>query len=168
VTSSAAVTSTTPGGSSLTFIPDADARVEEQQEKATFGTEGSLRVDGEDQAHGESYLRFTLRGVSEEVEKAVLRVYAMSSTDDGPMLYTTKNEWAESTIAWANRPPRDSTMIGEGGKIQSTSWVEYDVTTIVKGEGVYSFVLTSNSDDGISFVSREGDYPPELVVTLAN
>jgi hypothetical protein len=48
------------------------------------------------------------------------------------------------------------------------SWVEYDVTTLVTGEGTYSFVLIGDSDDGVRFSSRESSNGPQLVVTLAS
>jgi hypothetical protein len=36
----------------------------------------------------------------------------------------------------------------------------------VSGNGTYNFVLLPDSTDGVRFYSREGNIPPELVLTL--
>ena len=47
------------------------------------------------------------------------------------------------------------------------TWVEYDVTPFVTGNGTYSFSLATTSNDGIDFYNRENaTLRPELVVTL--
>ena len=47
------------------------------------------------------------------------------------------------------------------------TWVEYDVTPFVTGNGTYSFTLATTSNDGIDFYNREAaTLRPELVVTL--
>jgi hypothetical protein len=45
-------------------------------------------------------------------------------------------------------------------------WVEYDVTPWVTADGTYTFALVADSNDGVTFSSREGATPPQLVVTL--
>ncbi len=52
------------------------------------------------------------------------------------------------------------------GVLSTGSWVVYDVTSLVSGNGTYSFNLTSASSDGVDFNSREAaTNRPELVVT---
>ena len=47
------------------------------------------------------------------------------------------------------------------------TWVEYDVTSFVTGNGTYSFSLATTSNDGIDFYNRENaTLRPELVVNL--
>jgi len=46
--------------------------------------------------------------------------------------------------------------------------VEYDVTSLVLGNGTYSFVLGGDSNDNVIFSSREGSNPPQLVITFAS
>lgn len=41
------------------------------------------------------------------------------------------------------------------GSIPSNSWVEYDVTPYVKGNGSYGFVSAGTSSDGVDMNSRE-------------
>jgi hypothetical protein len=44
--------------------------------------------------------------------------------------------------------------------------VEYDVTALVTDSGTFSFVLVADSNDGVVFSSRQGDQPPQLMLTL--
>ncbi len=48
--------------------------------------------------------------------------------------------------------------------------MEYDVTSLVEGDGTYTFVLAMTSDDdavadNVVFTSRESAQPPQLVIT---
>ena len=48
--------------------------------------------------------------------------------------------------------------------IATNSWVEYNVTSRVGGNGTYAFVLQTSSADSVNFYSSEGANPPQLVV----
>src|SRR5206468_3322963 len=82
-------TATTPGLTTLTFAADADARVEEANPTLNYGTDTILRADGGPDPDVESYLRFSVSGVSGPVQSAKLRLWVTSSTADGPAVYTT-------------------------------------------------------------------------------
>jgi hypothetical protein len=158
--------STSPG---LTFAPDADARVEEEFATSNFGASSRLEIDGGSDLDTESYLRFTVSGLGGPVQQALLRVYADdSSTDDGTAVYTTTTGWVENTITWANRPARGSGALDTVQELDSDTWVEYDVTAAIMGNGSYAFVLAALSDDGVDLSSREGDFPPQLVVSVGS
>ena len=75
--------------------------------------------------------------------------------------------WSETAINWNTRPARTSAATDDKGAIPVNTWVEYDVTPFVTGNGTYSFNLATTSNDGIDFYSREtATLRPELVVTL--
>jgi hypothetical protein len=74
---------------------------------------------------------------------------------DGPAVYTTSSSWGETTINRSNRPARTSSPRDDKGAIPADSWVEYDVTPFVTGNGTYSFNLVTASADGVNFYSRE-------------
>ena len=38
------------------------------------------------------------------------------------------------------------------------------MTSLVSGNGTYTFALVADSNDGVTFSSREGTAPPQLVV----
>lgn len=124
-----------------------------------------LWVDGDPATAYESYLRFTVSGVTGTVQSAVLRLYAVSGTVDGPAVYGAENGWTEAGITWNTRPATITGALDDEGAISSDTWIEYNVTTFITGDGAYSFALKSVDPDGVSFSSREGSQPAELVIT---
>ena len=159
----------TPGiGTRLVFAPEADARVQEANPTTNYGR-SYLRTDGGSDPDTESVLRFTVAGGSGAVASAKLRVYAYSSTSDGPAVSGATSEWAESSVTWATRPATTSGPRDDKGPIAEKTWVEYDVTPLVTGNGTYTFRLATASTDGVYMYSREASTAtlrPELVVTF--
>ena len=153
----------------LTFRASADARVEEASPGSNYGTSSTLRTDGAGDPDVESYLRFDVEGVTRPVTSARLRVRTATDTADGPAAYSTGWTGAETALTWQTRPPRASAAMDDKGRIGSSTWVEFDVTPAVSGNGVQSFVLATRSSDGIDFRSREysdATRRPELILTL--
>ena len=157
-----------PSGTTMTFSAQADARVSEAAPSTNYGT-SYLRTDGGTDPDVESYLRFDVSGVSTPVLSAKLRLYAYTDTANGPAVYSTGNSWTETGITWSSRPPATSPANDDKGAIALNSWVEYNVTSLVSGNGTYSFALATSSSDGVDFYSREGTdqlLRPELVLTV--
>ena len=150
-----------------TFTSTADAQVQEANASTTFGTSTALRVDAGSDPDVESYLRFAVSGVSGSVQTATLRLWVTSATANGPAVYTTDNTWSETTITWANRPARTGSGVDDKASVPSGAWVDFNVTSLVPGDGTYNFVLAGTSTDGIDFSSREATNKPQLVVTTA-
>jgi uncharacterized repeat protein (TIGR01451 family) len=153
----------------LTFTPEADARVQEDQPTVNFGT-SFLRADGGADPDVDSYLRFPVTGITGPVQTAKLRVWATSATVDGPAAYGTGNSWTETGINWNNRPALTSGANDDKGAIGAGAWIEYDVRPLVNGNGTYSFDLATASTDEIDFASREDANTslwPQLVVSYA-
>jgi hypothetical protein len=155
-----------PPANTLQFVPVADARIEQANPDANFGTSDTLRTDGSTTSGMRSYLRFNVACVSQSIQSAKLRVFAKTSTTNGPGVYTTGNSWSEDTITWNTRPSYDPTEIDDQGAVAANAWIEYDVSTVVKGNGAYSFVLAGSSTDGLQLSSREGSEKPQLVLTM--
>jgi hypothetical protein len=148
------------------FVAEADARVEAGSATSNYGTSNILKVDSSPAI--ESYLRFTVAGVSGSVLDAKLRLYVGSNgTSNGPAVYTTDASWPETAITWNTRPSLGSTIVANVGATGTNGWVEYDVTSAVTGNGAYSFALVGESSDDVTFESRQGNNRPELVLTLA-
>jgi hypothetical protein len=171
----ATVTTPAGGGGSgtLTFEPVADARVEQDQPAANFGTLTRLAADQSPTAQVESYLKFDVSGVSGSVASAKLRVWTStgttSATGNGPGVFgVSDSTWTEGGITWANRPPHAATAVDNKGALTADMMVEYDVTSLITGNGTYSLNLTPDSTDGTLFDSREVSNParrPQLVLT---
>jgi len=114
----------------------------------------------------ESYIRFTVSGVSGTVQSATLRLFVTNGSSNGPSIYGTDNTWTETGITWNNRPAPTTGAVANLGTATVDTWVEYDVTTYITGDGTYNFVLLPDSTSGVTFYSREGSSPPQLVLTL--
>jgi acid phosphatase type 7 len=156
-------------GTSFTFIANADARVEEENPDQNDGDGRTLRIDGETDLDIESFIRFNVTGLSGAMTSARLRVYAPSSgSNNGPAVYPTDPVWVESSITWNTRPARIGDAIDNKRQITGGNWVEFDVTPQITQNGIFSFVLVADSNNGIAFSSREGENPPELVIILGN
>lgn len=152
-----------------TFLAEADSRVQEAKPDNNYGTYGTtLYVEGGADPDAESYFRFTVAGISGTVTSAKLRVYITDGASSGPAVYTTSNAWVETAITWNNRPARAGNGWDDKGALAANTWAEYDVTPFVPGPGTYSFVLATDSTDSLALTSREGTYPPQLIVTVSD
>jgi chitodextrinase len=162
-------TSTVTTPVTVRFVAAADARVEQASPQSNRGTSTTLRTDGGSDPDVETYLRFNVSGVTAPLQSAKLRLRTVTDTADGPAVHST--DWAglETALTWDNRPAPTSVPTDDKGRIGSSTSVEYDVTTLIAGDGVYSFVLTTSSSDGIDFRSREysdATRRPELLLTF--
>ncbi|HMQ51351.1 MAG TPA: DNRLRE domain-containing protein, partial [Anaerolineae bacterium] len=155
-------TTAVPSGLSLNAV--ADARVLESNPGTNYGTLSRLDVDSPGEI---SYIRFTVSGVSGPVQNARLRLFVSNGSFDSPGLYGTDNSWTETGLTWSNRPPAVTGVIANLGLAAADTWVEYDLTGHVTGNGTYSFVFLADGSDGIRFESRESSTPPQLGLTFA-
>lgn len=152
--------------SSLTFNPDADAYVKRSAYYDNFGQDIALRVDGGGNPV-ESFLRFTVPAIPGTVKSARLRLYTQANgSGNGPAVYAAGGSWSEKEITWDNRPAHEEDALDNKDQIGPETWVEYDVTSKVNGEGTFNFVVTADSKDAVSFSSREGERAPELVISF--
>jgi hypothetical protein len=157
---------TSTAATTVVFGAVADARVHEASPGSNYGTSSTLRTDLGSGANVESFLRFSVVGLSGSVQRALLRVYAYNGTADGPAVYASSSSWSESAITWSSRPALTSGAVADVGAL-SGSWAEWDVTSLVSGDGVFSFALRATSSDGVDFYSRQSGNTglrPQLVV----
>jgi hypothetical protein len=146
----------------------ADSRVEQAYSGSNYGRSTRLRVDGGTDPLVETYLRFPVANVSGSVTSARLRVYATSGSSTKPSVHGTSNAWSEGGITWSNRPARTGSIATGQGPVAVNTWLEFDVTAAVSGNGTYSFVLLTPTGDGVNMASREASSSrPQLVVETA-
>ncbi len=169
----AVLASTAPGTRALAFAAEADARVEQTQPGANFGTSNTLRMD---QATGgaedvDTYMRFAVEGIVGHVASAKLRLRSTGNTIHGVAVHIAGGGWTETGINWSNRPASASASIAQVNPIDTQQWVEWDVTQAVTADGPVDLRLTPTGDDGVTFHSREATNQtlrPQLVVTVVN
>ena len=133
-----------------------------------YGSDDTLEVKQGSNSNffRKTYLNFDVSN-PEDVDAAVLRLYASRSRDINVTLYATSSAWGEDTITWNNAPL-------EGAEIATVvmgpedQWYEWDVSSYLSGlsDESVSFVLYDENADNrtIRFSSKEGDHPPELKV----
>ncbi|MGH9035635.1 MAG: DUF7594 domain-containing protein, partial [Acidimicrobiia bacterium] len=148
-------TTTAPPPTPTNFLPVADARVEQANPTANFGSANTLRVDNS--PYSESYLRFDPSGLSGTVVDARLRFVATNGSGNGPKVFATINGWGETAITFNNRPGSVGAVVADVGSVGSNAVAEWNVTEIVRGtlNDEVSFRLVPDSDDGLEGPSRE-------------
>ncbi len=143
----------------------ADAEARSVSPSKNFGADTQIGADANPVRH--AYVRFEVAGLSAPVKKATLRCYVINATTDGPQLFLVSNAWTESGLTWANRPLPQGAALKDTAAIALNTWLELDVTTVVKGNGSYSFLLLPTSDDAVACNSREAaNNRPELLLEL--
>ena len=140
---------------SFVFAADADARVEEANPGSNFGTSPTLRTDGGSGPDVETFLRFQLADLPDTIQSAKLRLFATTGTVNGPAAYETNWTGSETSLTWNNRPARTSGAADDKGTIAASSFVDFDVTSLITGNVPHSFILATTSTDGLDFGSRE-------------
>ncbi len=135
------------------YSVDADATVDATQPDTSFGQGIRVTVDGSPERRG--YVRFQVRGLEGRVTRATLRFFAKDPAADGPAVFSTSSSWSEDTLTWNNAPTLQGRALADAGAVPDDSWVEYDVTSHVLGNGEYSFALVSGAVDGTVLVSSE-------------
>ncbi|HET7035685.1 MAG TPA: DNRLRE domain-containing protein [Thermomicrobiaceae bacterium] len=152
------------GAATLTFTPAADTYAQQTTPDTNYGTASHLQSD-ESPARQESFLRFSVSGLTGPVASATLRLYVSNGSSNGPAVYATSNDWSETGLTWNNKPAATGAASVNLGKVTSGTWVELDVTPLVSGNGTFSFTLVPDGVDGTEFHSREAANKPQLVIT---
>lgn len=149
------------------FVTDsADARVSEAAPDANYGHSVRLRADGDPGAQTMSYLRFSVVGTG-SIAHAVLRLRVLSDgTLSGPAIYGASNNWNEAQVTWNTRPAVTTSIVAQGGAEPPNSWIAFDVSGFVQGEGMFTFAIIAAAHDSVDFGSRESGYRPQLILQL--
>jgi len=149
----------------VTLAPVADAYVYASSASTNYGSNVQLRADATPATY--SYLRFDLQGMGGSVTRATLRVYANSASSAGYSVRAVADTtWSESGLTYANAPALGS-VIGSSGSFSAGTWTAVDVTSLFSGSSLVSLALITPSNTAISFSSREGANPPQLVLEFA-
>ncbi|MDH2427030.1 DNRLRE domain-containing protein [Sphaerisporangium sp. TRM90804] len=168
----AVVGDATVASAATTVAATADTYVDDSATGTNHGTSGQLGVDGSPVKR--MFLRFDVSGVSGTVTAAKLRVHTddvsgAESGSGGTFRAMSTTTWSETGVTWNNQPAIDGATLGSIGSVTRNAWYEVDVTAHVKGNGAYSFGVTSSSTDGADFDAREtGSTAPQLVITTGS
>lgn len=146
---------------STSFNPVADAFVAAEHPVSNYGSRAYLRTDASPVRIG--YLRFDVQGVG-PASSARLRIYFESGSKVGVSLHSVADvSWGETTITYNDRPALGP-LIDSRGPFTSGSWLDFDVSSAVTGDGPVGFALTTTASTAFTATSREGTNKPQLLV----
>jgi hypothetical protein len=161
------------------FFPTDDSYVRRDEPFSNFGDGPTLRLRNN---RFDAFLKFSVTGVESEINSVKLVLTVAGPGEDGGTLYLVDNNfvddsgpWTEEALNENNSPPIFGTPLTSIGAIPvQDAKVEIDLSTVVTGNGVYSFAITSTSDTETKYYSKENihttDFNPVLLVdaTIGN
>ncbi len=132
------------------------------------GTELELYADATDSGGAERriFIKFTVSGAGASVLSAKLRLHCTSgSASGGTLRAVSDTSWDETKITWTSQPQIGAVIGSPIGAVQSGASIDLDVSSIVRGDGTYSFALVTSNDDEVRYAAREaGATGPSLVL----
>lgn len=149
-----------------TFEPVRDAYVDAGHRKRHYGEASTLKADRVPARN--AYLRFDVRGLTQPVTRATVKLRSATTTTTGISLRAvSRNGWSERKIDYANAPAYGP-VASRSGPFSTRSWASLDATPLVEGNGPVSFAITTRSKASKRLSSREGKHPPRLVIETRN
>jgi phosphatidylinositol-3-phosphatase len=146
----------------LTFTPVADAYVNAKHPSTNYGSTHKMKLNASPSMAG--YLRFKVSGAAANPIRVQLMVFIKSaSSQDLVFRSVDDHSWGEATINFLNAPPMgDNLAVSPAGK--SRTWVAFDVTSYVSGNGTFDFGITTTGAAIAKIAAREsGAKAPRLV-----
>jgi len=154
----------------ITLNPTDDAYVNANQPTTNFGTATTLRMK-QSTPMINSYLKFTVSGLSGAVQSAKLRMQVTVAGSSGGSVYSVSNNylgtstpWIETGLNFNNAPTISGTPWDTEGNVTVGQVVELDVTAAITGNGTFSFGLKNTSTTTVQYSSEEGATRPQLVI----
>jgi hypothetical protein len=155
---------TPASGATLTLTAVADSYVRSDQSGTNFGTSTQLASNGASTTTMISYLRFDVTGLAGPPASATLSYVSRSTGTTRTAVRLVTGTWSEDTLTYANRPAYGS-AISSTAALTAGTWATADVSSVVTGNGSYSFALTTTATATRYADSRESANPPQLLVT---
>ncbi len=149
----------------LTFVPTDDATIKPRYPRKNFGSK-KLEADANSVEH--FLIKFNVSGITEQtVTSAKLRLFNINGSNKGGDFYRVlNNSWSESTVNWENAPTAEKNIIAALGAVTANKWYEVDISSLIRGNGIYSLLVKSTSKNGADYYSKEtSNHSPTLVLS---
>jgi hypothetical protein len=120
-----------------------------------------------------AFIGFSVQGAAGVPKHAILRLTVGTDTDagsdDGGAAYQASDGWQETTLTWNSYQATPglvgSAITGSVGAVNISQTVDFDVTSVVTGDGRYDFAIQSASTNLTKYLSRErGTNGPRLLL----
>jgi hypothetical protein len=155
----------------LIFPASADTYVDADRSSTSFGAATVLKADASPTR--QALLRFVVTGTgAAPVYSARLRLTVGDERNDespsgGRIHAVSDHDWNEGDTTWATRPEVDGPVLSAQGEAKPNAVLDFDVTGVVAGDGLYDFALSTTSRDGVGFRSRAAaSGAPELILSF--
>ena len=162
------VSATAAAASTLTFAPEADASIYSGSPTQNYGGSSKLETDNSPVKH--FLIRFTVSGVgTAQVTSAKLRLSCVDpSPKGGDVSLAASTPWTESTVTWNTAPAAGATVSSLGSVVAGNTY-QFDLSSVIQGDGTYTLRVTSTAADGADYASREAAISsrPQLILTVA-
>lgn len=155
----------------LTFGADEDGYVKHNSAQR-FGTRSTAKIE---KSRYSCFFKFDISSASGQIKRAILRLTVTDGVDDGSndggTVFLVSNNFSDSTVPWnedelsdVNSPPIAGAPVATIAEVSPNQVVEFDVSSVVRQPGIYSFAMTSSSSDQAKYFTHESIAPPQLVV----
>ncbi|MEM9398660.1 MAG: DNRLRE domain-containing protein [Verrucomicrobiota bacterium] len=135
----------TPLAKAQIFTAIADAHVAETSPNNNNGSLKRLQLrSGALGKKSIAYIKFEVQGLQGKVRLARLKVKTKSADGLVNVHAISDNNWVETDITWNKKPALTSVI--DTITAYSGQWITLDVTKAIKGDGIYTFALTSSAD----------------------
>ncbi|MCG8607106.1 DNRLRE domain-containing protein [bacterium] len=158
----------------LSFTPTDDSFIRSTKQTKNYGDDDELRARNSSSIYV-SYLKFNVSGLTGPVQNAVLRLYVINGSNEGGEIFSVSNNyedsskpWKEDGLIWRNAPEVSGASLSSLQAVGTGQRVEFDITTAISGEGIFSFAIASGSSDVAKYSSKEGSVAPELIITFGS
>jgi hypothetical protein len=146
-----------------TFVDVADSYVRANQPHTNYGNNSEIFVDGSPPVR--AYLEFQPFGPSTKIDRATLRLYTLSTSNEGFQVRTTPGRWSESGLTYRNAPSVGR-LVSPSGAVVQNNWISIDVTWLVREHpGSVRLALVALGPTALTLASRRDKaHAPRLIV----
>jgi hypothetical protein len=154
------------------FTATEDSYVRSSLPQQGHGSLPELRVRTTTVAERRTYLKFNVTGLTGEVQSAKLRLLMTNVSIAAGALYSVSNHfrditepWTEEGLTWENAPEIAGQALNSVDSVRAPGLIEFDITSALQADGIYSFVIKNGVADMAIYSSKEGLFAPELEIT---
>jgi len=143
-----------------------DAMCKKHEPDDNFGEQKSENLRVASNRYGKvAYFKFDI-DVNKSIQKAYFSIDISSRNGSNLNLYLVKdNSWSEDSITWNNKPKDLEKIATLKITNRDKKYIEFDISSIVKSNGIYSFRLESiDNDANVDF--KESQNPPKIILEV--
>ena len=166
-TTAPSTTTTPPPPEQFAFAALEDTTIDSGAPNEILGAAELLQIEQEEDDIVSALVRFEVTGLpaDAEIASAVLQLSVVDASSVPGVVSQVGGPWSEAETTWATAPPVGVPVTTLPGGTEGAP-LSIDLTSLVTGPGLIDLYLTTSSDDGMDFASRESAAgAPTLVVT---